>query len=130
MAGPVSAFAFSLGVASLPFGEIVPIAIAAICACAYFAGRGNWQRAAIAGAVAMIEPHLGLPVCVALAVWAPATRLPLAICLGVLAAASVITLGPAVNLEYFTSVLPAHALSEAARDTQFSLTSVLASLGA
>jgi len=126
---PVSAFAFSLGVASLPFGEIVPIAIAAICVCAYFAWRGNWQRAAIAGAVAMIEPHLGLPVCLALSIWAPATRLSLGVSFAVLASMSLLTFGPATNLEYFASVLPAHALSEAGRDTQYSLTSVLASVG-
>ncbi|HKU81159.1 MAG TPA: hypothetical protein VJP76_03235, partial [Candidatus Tumulicola sp.] len=43
---------------------------------------------------------------------------------------SVVTIGASANLEYLVSVLPAHALSEAARDTQFSLTSVLAALGA
>ena len=125
----VSAFVLSLGAASIPFGEIVPIAIGAICLCAYFAWRGRWRASAIFAAVAMVEPHVGLPVCLALAIWAPATRLTLGISAAVLAAVSLFTLGPAVNLEYFASVLPAHALSEAARDTQFSLTSVLASLG-
>ncbi|MEO6836225.1 MAG: glycosyltransferase 87 family protein [Candidatus Tumulicola sp.] len=125
----LAALVLSLGAASIPLGEIVPPAIAAICACAYFAWRGRAWAAALAAAAAMIEPHLGLPVCVALALWSPPTRLPLGISFAVLAGASLLTLGPATNLEYFTSVLPAHALSEAARDTQFSLTSVLASLG-
>lgn len=78
----------------------------------------------------MIEPHLGLPLCVALALWAPATRLTLAVAAVALAALSLVALGFPTNLEYFTSVLPAHALSEVARDTQFSLTAVLATLGA
>ncbi len=82
-----------------------------------------------AGAGAMIEPHLGLPVCIALAVWMPATRVALAMAFGALAALSFAVLGAATNVEYFTSVLPAHALSELGRDTQFSLTAVLAGAG-
>ncbi len=78
----------------------------------------------------MAEPHLGLPVCLSLAIWAPATRVTLVAAAVAFASISLIALGPAANLEYFTSVLPAHALSEAARDTQFSLTSVLVWLGA
>jgi hypothetical protein len=125
----VAAFAFSLGVASIPLGEIAPLAIAATCAGAYFAWRGHWTAAALCAAVAMIEPHLGLPVCIALAVWAPKTRLPLAMACAVLASISVLAVGARTNLEYFTSVLPAHALSEASRNTQFSLTSLLTSFG-
>jgi hypothetical protein len=126
---PIGAFVLSLGGASIPFGEIVPMAIAAICLAAYFAWRGQWIAAAIAAAAAMLEPHLGLPACLGLAIWAPRTRLPLGIAAVVLACLSFGILGGPTNLEYFITVLPAHALSEAARDTQFSLTSVLASLG-
>ena len=124
-----AAFGISVGVASIPFGEVVPIAVAAICACAYFAWRGRWWGAAFFAAVAMIEPHVGLPLCVGLLAWAPKARVPVLAMLGVLAALSFATLGPATNVEYFARVLPAHALSEAARDTQFSLTGVLTSLG-
>jgi hypothetical protein len=56
--------------------------------------------------------------------------LTLVLSLGGLAIVSLAALGPATNFEYFTSVLPAHALSEASRDTQYSLTAVLFSLGA
>lgn len=125
----IAAFAFSVGVASIPFGEVVPIAIAAICTSGYFASRGRWGAAAIAAAVAMVEPHLGLPLCLSLAIWAPRTRVTLAAAAVVLAALSLASLGWGVNLEYFLQVLPAHALSEAGRDTQYSLTSVLTSLG-
>ncbi len=125
----LAALVLSLGAASLPFGEIVPLAIAAICISGYFAWRGRWVAAALAAAAAMIEPHIGLPVCIALVYWAPATRMTLGLSLAALGLLSLATLGLATNLEYFASVLPAHALSEAARDTQFSLTSMLASLG-
>jgi hypothetical protein len=126
----LAVFALSLCTISLPFGEVVPLGLACICAAAYFAWQNRWRTAALFAAGAMIEPHLGLPVCIALAVWAPATRLPLVLSFGVLAIGSLAVLGPATNFEYFTSVLPAHALSEAGRDTQYSLTAVLFSLGA
>jgi hypothetical protein len=125
----LAAFAFSLGVASIPLGEIVPLAVAATCLSAYFAWRERWTAAAITAAIALIEPHIGLPVCIGLAVWAPATRVVLAVAVIALGSLSLLALGWATNVEYFTSVLPAHALSEASRNTQFSLTSVLASFG-
>ena len=125
----LAVFALSLGVVSLPLGEVVPVALACICLAAYFAWRGRAAAAAFAGAGAMIEPHLGLPVCIALAVWMPGTRVALAVTLGALAALSLAVVGVGTNVEYFTSVLPAHALSELGRDTQFSLTAVLAGAG-
>ena len=115
-------FALSLGMLSLPFGEVVPLAVAAICLSAYSAWRGYLGGAAILAATAMIEPHLGLPACVALAAWRPATRVPLLLAFAALGIMSLAALGPAGNVEYFTAVLPAHALSELTRDTQYSLT--------
>jgi hypothetical protein len=128
-AAAIAALGISVGIASVPFGEVVPIAICAICASAYFAWRGRWTAAALCAAVAMIEPHLGLPVCAALFVWSPAARVTTLGALGALGILSLAVLGPATNAEYFLNVLPAHALSEAARDTQFSLTGALTSLG-
>jgi hypothetical protein len=125
----LAVFALSLGMLSLPFGEVVPISVACICLCAYFAWKGAAVPAALAAGGSMIEPHLGLPVCIALACWRPATRVPLAAALLMLGALSIATLGVRTNVEYFTSVLPAHALSEATRDTQYSLTAVLAAFG-
>jgi hypothetical protein len=122
-------FALSLGMLSLPFGEVVPLSLAGICIAAYCAWSGRATAAAIAAAASMIEPHLGLPVCVALAWWRPATRVPLAVAFVALASLSIATLGVATNVEYFASVLPMHALSEATRDTQYSLTAILAAVG-
>jgi len=125
----LAVLALSLGTLSLPFGEIVPLAVGCTCVAGFAAWRGRWLWAAIFAAGAMVEPHLGLPVCLALAIWAPATRLPLLLCGMVLASASLVLLGPAVNVEYFTSVLPAHALSELTRDTQYSVSALLAAAG-
>jgi hypothetical protein len=125
----LAVFALSLGALSLPFGEVVPLAVGCICVAGYAAWRGRWRLAAIFSAGAMIEPHLGLPACLALAVWAPATRWLLALCFVALAALSFGALGASINLEYFSSVLPAHALSEVTRDTQYSLSAILAAIG-
>lgn len=122
-------FALSLAMDSLPLGEVVPIALGCICLAAYYAWRGRWSGAMVAALGVMIEPHLGLPVCLALAAWKPATRVPLALAFGALAALSFALLGVGTNVEYLTSVLPAHALSELGRDTQFSLTAALAGAG-
>ena len=122
-------FSLALGVLSLPFGEIVPLAVAFVCLAAYFAREGRWLGAALCGAGALVEPHLGLPVCIALVVWAPATRWTLVVSAGLLGLVSLAMLGPAVNLEYFATVLPAHALSEISRDTQYSLSAILFAFG-
>jgi hypothetical protein len=125
----LAATSLALGALSLAFGEVVPIAVAGICGAAYFAQQARWRAAAICSAVAMVEPHLGLSVCIALVAFAPPSRVTLLVALVALGAFSLIVLGPAANIEYLTSVLPAHALSEATRDTQYSLTAVLTALG-
>jgi len=122
-------FALSLGAISLPFGEVVPFSVAFICMAAAFARKGSWRAAALCAAGAMVEPHLGLPAAAALAAWAPRSRATLVVLFAAMGAISLLVLGPAINVEYFTSVLPSHALSEATRDTQYSLTAVLAAAG-
>jgi hypothetical protein len=126
---PLAVLGISLATLSLPFGEVVPVAVACACGAGYFAWKGRHRTAAVIASGAMIEPHLGLPVCASLALWRPATRLPLAGAFGAFALLSLAVLGPATNFEYFTSVLPAHALSEMTRDTQYSFTALLAAAG-
>jgi hypothetical protein len=125
----LAVFALPLVMLSLPFGEVVPAALALICAGALFASKGLWRYAALCAAGAMIEPHLGLPVCLALVLWVPRARLTLALALALMGALSLVAVGPAANVEYFSTVLPAHALSEITRDTQYSLSAVLAAVG-
>ncbi len=100
----------SLG--ALLSGQIVPLVLAALCAAAYALRRGRPVSAAIAIAIAMLEPHLGLAAAIAMLVWIPRTRLPLLACAVVLAALSLAYVGVAATIEYFTVVLPAHAQSE------------------
>jgi hypothetical protein len=114
---------------SLALGQLIPIyAVGAIWACV-FAREGRDGAAALCAALTLIDPHLGLPLCVALAVWRPKTRLLLAASLAALAAVSLRSGGLALNVEYVRVVLPLHAMAEAAADGQLSLTAALHQLG-
>jgi len=124
-----ASLACSDGLTSVANGQIVPFAILALCASGFALKRGRYGWAAAFVALASIEPHVALPVWIALAFMVPQTRRPLAICAAALVAASIVTLGPAVNLEYLTAVLPAHAASEASASGQYSLATLLVRCG-
>jgi hypothetical protein len=125
---PAAIFAalwLSLAFPSWQLGELIAIGIAAICLAALCSQRGQWRYAAIFATIALIEPHLGLPAWLALFIWRPQTRRTLLTGALLLGAVSLITLGPAQNLEYVRSVLPLQALSDLASDAQLSLSTPL-----
>jgi Glycosyltransferase family 87 len=126
----VAAFALGDGYASLCLGQVAPIAVAAIAVAAWLLREGRDEWAGCAAGIAMIEPHIGLPLCASLFVWRARTRVPLLGFAVVCVAASVLTSGVPISLEYVRGVLPAHALSEIANEKQFSLTYALHRLGA
>jgi hypothetical protein len=130
LAACIGSCALSLGYASLALGQVVPITLAAMCAAAWFLQRGNDRAAALCGALSMIEPHVGLPVCLGLFAWRAQTRLVLIGAGLLLAAISWLTLGAPGTLDYFKVVLPAHAISEVPNIKQLSLTYVAHRLGA
>ncbi len=100
-------------------GQLAPIFAAAVFASAYFARRGRDRLAACCALAAAIEPHIGLPVIVALFVLAPRTRLTLGLGALALAALHVALLGPELARSYVTSVLPAQAHAEYVAADQF-----------
>ncbi len=110
------------GARSIFHGQLVPIVYAATVATAYFVVRGRDRAAALAAALTLFEPHLGVPVCLALFIARPRSRALLAACGAGLALISVALLGIGGNIEYFRDVLPAHALSEISNQEQYSLT--------
>ncbi|MGZ3517850.1 MAG: glycosyltransferase family 87 protein [Vulcanimicrobiaceae bacterium] len=124
-----AALALSLGLASFPSGQIVPVCIVALLAAAFSAQRGNFGVAALAIGLAMIEPHIALPAAIAFFVRYKSGRVVLVLSFALLAMLSLVFGGVAQNIEYLTSVLPAHALSEVSRDNQYSLSTVVASFG-
>jgi hypothetical protein len=121
----VAAFALGDGYASLCLGQIAPFAVAAIAVAAMLLAEERDELAACAAGVAMLEPHIGLPVCASLFFWRSRTRLPLVGIALLFAATSVAAAGLLTSLEYVRDVLPAHALSEIANEKQFSLTYAL-----
>ncbi|HET9097870.1 MAG TPA: glycosyltransferase 87 family protein, partial [Candidatus Baltobacteraceae bacterium] len=125
----LAALAISLMGISISLGQIVPLYLAAACGAALLLKEGKPGWAALAATFTLLEPHLGLPLCVSLALWERRSRLPLALGAGTLAVLGLACAGWAENLEYFRTVLPLHALSELDSDGQLSLSVILHALG-
>ena len=116
---------------SLPLGQVVPLVVALLCGAALAARAGRFSLAALLCATATVEPHVGLPACVALFACEPRTRRALLACGAVALAASLWFASPGICLEYVREVLPAHARSQVGQfGVQYSLTALLYALGA
>lgn len=113
----------------LDAGQIVPFALVALVFCGVALARRRDTLAAVLAAVTMIEPHLGLPVCISMLLLVPRSRVALLV-LGVLmAVASVLVVGPSAAIEYVAHVLPAQGAAEAGYPYQYSLTYLLVAAG-
>ncbi len=123
------ALGFVDGLLNLGFGEVVPTCVALLCVSAVSAERRKHWTTVAAATAAMIEPHVALPASVALFIFVPATRARFLFCAILLSLAGIATLGLGENIEYFRSVLPAHALAEVSAPDQYSLTWLLHRLG-
>ena len=128
LAAVVLAAVLPLGAVSIPFGELVPIAVAAFCACGAALKRGANGSAVAWASLAMVQPHVGLPVLAAL-VGLERTRWRAALAVVVLAVVHALVVVPEA-LAYFTHVLPQHALAELPRASQFSVAWIAQALGA
>lgn len=117
------------GYVLLNAGQVVPFALLALIFCGVALARGHPGLAGILAALSAIEPHLGLPVCVAVFLWAPRARLGLAAAAVALASIGALLVGMAGFAEFATRVLPAQAASESAYVYQYSLTYLLQTLG-
>jgi hypothetical protein len=126
---PLVAFSIIEFYRSLSYGQLPPIAIAALCISASCLQRERWTAAAVAASFSMVEPHVGLPACLALFLWQPQARVALIGMAAGFAALSLIAVGAAANVSYFSQVLPVHQLSELGDPIQYSLTWLLHELG-
>ncbi|MBC5811275.1 MAG: hypothetical protein GIW95_10575 [Candidatus Eremiobacteraeota bacterium] len=121
----------ALFVLQIMYAGIEPFAVAALCAAALALERNRFTFAVVLAAFAMVEPHVGLPAVLALAILVPRARIALAGSLVALALLSVGMLGLATNVEYVRVVLPAQSAAESLYSFyQFGLTHVLWLLGA
>ncbi len=110
-------------------GQLAPLITAALCVAAWAARAGRPRVVGVGLAVAMLEPHIGLPalLCACIDTRLRSTALAIA---AVAVGASLVPGGPLRMLEYVSRVLPAHARSEVDwYAQQFSLTTTLWALG-
>ncbi len=109
-------------------GQPEPLVLLALAAAAVLVQRQRWVAASACAVAACIEPHLALPVLLAMLVALPRTRLPIILFSALLAVAGIAGVGLATSISYVLDVIPAHAFSNA-YEWQFSLTSILTSAG-
>jgi hypothetical protein len=119
-----------LGFYDVGFGEPTPLFAALLAFAAERAHRGAWRTCGVLAALAMLEPHLGLPAFLALLLFAPRARVALLATAAVLAVISVVAIGVPENVEYFTRALPAQAASELHLRALVCLSHLLAAFGA
>lgn len=110
-------------------GQIAPICIVLLLASALLLRTGKVGSAAVIATLASIEPHIAIPVCMALFCAERRTRVPMLACAAVLTILSVSALGAAENVEYVQRVLPIHVASESHYPDQYSATFLAMAFG-
>lgn len=128
---PLVLLALSLSAAylSLTDGLLSPFVLLALSAAAFYLERKRFWIAAIALAVTIVAPQIGLVACVSAAIWLPRMRLPLGLAVAALAAFGVSTLGITRSIAYVLHVVPGRAFAELVAVDQWSLSHVLHVLG-
>jgi hypothetical protein len=117
------------GYVLLNAGQVVPFALLALIFCGVALARGRHGLAGMLAALTAIEPHLGLPVGLAVMLYVPRARVGLLTTAAALVGIGVLLVGAPGFVEFLTRVLPAQAASEAGYVYQYSLTYVLATFG-
>lgn len=116
--------------ASLVPGQLVPFVVAALAACGLCLTRARPRLAAGCAVAMLVEPNVGLPVLLSLALWVPRARWTLAVGATALAGLSLAFLGVGTNAEYFAQVLPVQAATEGLEfSRQYGLSALLHELG-
>lgn len=125
----VIALLLPAGYVELNAGQIVPFALLFLTTCGAALAARRDAIAGVCAAMTALEPHLGLPVALAMLLFVPRARIALLLTLASLAAIGLLVAGPATLLEYLLKVLPGQASAEIHFPYQYSLTYALAALG-
>ena len=121
----------ALGIGSIFIGQLVPIVVMALCGSALALRSGRIGIATGFAMLAMIEPNVGLAAVLGILILEPRSRTHVTLGALLVLLTSLAYGGFERNIEYFTAVLPAHALSEVANfHAQYSLTALVYALGA
>jgi hypothetical protein len=118
------------GFVLLNAGQVVPFALVALVFCGVALARRADPLAGILAACTLIEPHLGLPVCLAMLLWTPRSRIAILSATAALGVIGAIVVGAAGVLEYVARVLPSQGAAEIGYVYQYSLTYLFRTLGA
>ncbi|GAC1585414.1 MAG: hypothetical protein NVS3B7_20440 [Candidatus Elarobacter sp.] len=110
-----------LGLYDIGFGEPTPITAALLALAAERAHARAWPAAGAFVALGTLEPHLVLAAFFSLLVFVPASRVVVVAIAAVLGGISLLTIGFAENLAYFTRTLPTQAAAELRFPAQISL---------
>jgi len=113
------------GLLCLVYGQLPPLVVAALTTAAWLVERRRYAWAGVAAAAAMIEPHLGLPACLAMLLLLPRARAAVLASLAALAAVGTAVAGWPQTVAYFAKDLPIHAASELVATDQYSLSHLL-----
>lgn len=128
VAAPLMASTFG---ASLPIGQVIPIVLAAMCACALAVRHDRRFLAMVGLGITMIEPHIGLPIGLAMFLFLPKMRVPILALALLLVGITFCVASPRIVAEYLLVALPAHAFSEVTNiGAQYSATSLAWAFGA
>ncbi len=114
---------------SLDIGQLAPLEIAGVCSTALALRAGSSAGVALGLAVAMVEPHVGLPIAVAILLFGVRMRVVAVGTLGLLGALSLAVGGFALNVEYARDVIPAQAHEGLLLLSQYGASALLAWLG-
>ena len=117
-------------VCPLQLGQLAPFAVSFGIAAALALRSGRAELGGLLAVGTLMEPQLGIPICATLAVCFSSARTALAFGAVIFVALGIAALGWNANVEYVTSVLPAHARAELAYDDQYSFAYIVRWLGA
>jgi hypothetical protein len=107
--------------AGVSFGQLSVITALGVALCALFLADQRPRAAAFAALLTLAQPQIGVPLALALIIWAPRTRLVIVLGAGLLVALSFLHLGLSQNAEYVERVLPAFAAGEIPLRFQYGL---------
>jgi hypothetical protein len=110
-------------------GQLEPFAILGLVVAARGLEKKRPWLACVGLALAMIEPQLGLPAVLAVAVWGERGFRWSAVCAVALLGLLSLSLPLGVTIEYLSRVLPAHALSEINNQDQYGTVYIIHRLG-
>ncbi|HEY5427147.1 MAG TPA: glycosyltransferase 87 family protein [Candidatus Tumulicola sp.] len=128
-AAALAALALADGFVGLFLGQVYPFTIALLALTAAALRRERDGLAGFFAALTLIQPQIGIPICVSLLIWAARARIALAAWAVALTIAGVSIVGIGAFVQWATQVIPGEARAEVFFWGQYSLTSVLASLG-